>query len=104
MPDGPGIGLLVIARIPPEGVAAFQQYEAQVLALLAAHGGVLQRRLRSADQQTEAHVVWFPTAASFDEFRRDPRRRESAALLERSGARIEVLHLADVPAAPPEED
>ncbi|HEY1932877.1 MAG TPA: hypothetical protein VGG99_12760 [Acetobacteraceae bacterium] len=91
-----GLTLLLIARIPPNGVAAFQEYEARVLPILAAHGGVLQRRLRSADQQIEVHVVWFPSAAQFDAYRNDPRRTEHAALLERSGASSELLRLDDV--------
>lgn len=38
---------VLIARIPPDGVAAYQAYEDQVLPVLAEHGGRLQRRLRN---------------------------------------------------------
>jgi hypothetical protein len=94
--QGAGLTLLLIARIPPDGVAAFQEYEARILPMLAAHGGVLQRRLRGADARIEAHLVWFPSAAHFDDYRNDPRRAEHAALLERSGASSELLRLDDV--------
>jgi hypothetical protein len=88
--------LLMIARIPADGIAGFQDYEARVLPLLAVHGGRLERRLRSADAATEAHLVHFPGRAAFDAFRADPRRAEAAPLLAASRASIEVLELADV--------
>jgi hypothetical protein len=88
--------LVLIARIPPEGISTFATYEDHVFPLLAEHGGVLQRRLRSADALVEIHVVWFPSAAAFARFREDPRRGKHAAELEASGAHIELLHVADV--------
>jgi hypothetical protein len=92
----PGITFVLIARIPPDGVATFASYEDHVLPLLAEHGGVLQRRLRSADRLLEIHVVDFPSAAAFAKFREDPRRAQHASELEASGARIELLQLEDV--------
>lgn len=92
-----GLTLVLIARLPPDGVAAFQAYEDRVLPLLAEHGGSLQRRLRSADALTEVHLVWFPSEASFTAYRSDPRRTEHAALLQAARAGIEVLALDDVP-------
>jgi len=91
-----GVTFVLIARVPADGVAAFQAYEANVLPLLARHGGVLERRLRSADQQTELHIVWFPSAEQFEGFRNDPRRAEHAALLHASAATTELLRLDDV--------
>ena len=92
--DGPV--RVLIARIPAAGVAAFTAYEAQVLPLLAEHGGVLQRRLRSDDGQTEIHLVWFPSDAHFDRYRADPRRTRHAHLMAESGASLERLRLRDV--------
>ena len=43
------VTFVLIARIPPEGISTFATYEDHVLPLLAEHGGVLQRRLRSGD-------------------------------------------------------
>ena len=87
---------VLIARIPPEGISAFATYEDHVLPLLAEHGGVLQRRLRSGDGLVEVHVVCFPSASAFASFRADPRRARHAPELEASGARIELLQLEDV--------
>jgi hypothetical protein len=39
--------LVLLARIPPEGISTLAAYEDHVLPLLAERGGVLQRRLRS---------------------------------------------------------
>jgi uncharacterized protein (DUF1330 family) len=50
---------VLIARIPPAGVEAFQRYEAAVLPLLAEHGGRLARRLRTDGGEVEVHLVEF---------------------------------------------
>jgi hypothetical protein len=88
---------VLIARIPPEGVAAFTAYEDGVLPLLADHGGVLQRRLRGQNGSVEVHLLRFPSALAFERFRADPRRAALAPKLEASGARIELLELDDLP-------
>jgi len=88
---------VLIARIPPEGVDVFRSYEDAVLPYLADHGGRLERRLASGDGCTEIHVVSFPTAASLAAYRGDPRRLRHRALLERSGARLELTRVSDVP-------
>jgi uncharacterized protein (DUF1330 family) len=90
---------VLVARIPPAGVEAFQRYEAAVLPLLGEHGGRLARRLRTGDGEVEVHVVEFASAGAFDAYRADPRRAEHAALLEASGARLELLAVEDVPTA-----
>ena len=90
---------VLVARIPPAGVEAFRCYEAAVLPLLAEHGGRLARRLRTGDGAVEVHLVEFPSAGAFDGYRADPRRAEHAALLETSGARMELLAVEDVPTA-----
>jgi len=90
---------VLIARIAPAGVEAFQRYEAAVLPLLAEHGGRLARRLRTGDGAVEVHLVEFASAGAFDAYRADPRRAEHAPLLEASGARMELLAVEDVPTA-----
>ena len=92
-----GITVLVVAHMPPGGVADFARYEDAVLPLLGDHGGELQRRLRSDDGTTEAHLVGFPSAAAYAAYRADPRREEHAHLLVASGARVTVHELRDVP-------
>lgn len=86
----------VIARVPVAGVADFLAYEDTVLPLLTRHGGVLERRLRSADGLVEIHLVSFRDHAAFEEFRADPERTAQAHLLERSGASIELLQVSNV--------
>ena len=88
---------LFIARLPPEGVTAFAEYERRVLPLLADHGGRLSRRLRRTDGLVEAHIIEFPSPAAFLSYRDDPRRAPHASLLEDSGAELELLELYEVP-------
>ena len=90
------VTFVLIARIPPEGISIFAAYEDHVLPLLAEHGGVLQRRLRSEDRLVEIHVVCFPSAPAFASFREDSRRAQHAPKLEASGARIELLQVEEV--------
>jgi hypothetical protein len=96
MGDG-AITLVLVARIPAAGVADFQAYETAVLPLLAEHGGRLERRLRGGDATVEIHVVRFPDTDALERYRQDGRRTAHAALLERSGASMELLHVEDVP-------
>ena len=67
-----------------------------MLPLLTAHGGRLERRLRSDDGTTEVHVVSFADADSFVAFRADPIRAAAAPLLAASGARTELIPASDV--------
>jgi hypothetical protein len=91
------VTLCAIFRIPRGGITAFQRYEAAVLPLLVQHGGVLRQQLRTSDEMTEIHVIWFPTETALDAFRADPRRVAQAALFEASGTVVEVLTVLDVP-------
>lgn len=88
--------LVQIVRIPAAGVEDFQRYESLVLPLLPKYGGVLERRLRSADGQIEIHVVSLPSQDALDRYRADPERQQHLALLERSGAITELIELMDV--------
>ncbi len=87
----------LIARIPPTGRADFLAYEDAVLPLMARHGGVLNRRLRTGAGLIEIHIVSFPTAAAFEAYRADPDRAAQQYLLKRSGAVLELLEVEDVP-------
>jgi len=88
--------LVLIARIPPDGVGAFQAYEDRVLPLLNEHGGRLQRRLRNDMGTVELHIVSFPSDIALEKYRSDPRRTAAAPLLERSSAKVERLSLRNV--------
>jgi uncharacterized protein (DUF1330 family) len=87
---------VLIARIPPEGVEAYQAYEDQVLPVLAEHGGRLQRRLRNETGTLEVHILSYPSDAVAQAYRSDPRRAAAAHLLEASTAKVELLSLRDV--------
>lgn len=88
---------LLVARVPAEGRADFDEYERRVLPLLGDHGARLTRRLETADRTIEVHLVEFSSPAAFAAYRDDPRRRSHAGLLEASGAAIELLELYDRP-------
>src|SRR5580692_13038144 len=87
---------VLIARVPMEGVASFQEYEDAVLPLLGEFGGLLERRLRNADGTVEVHIVSFDSEQSFQRFRSDPRRASFAHLIEASAASIERFAMTDV--------
>ena len=87
---------LLVIHLPADGVESFQRYEAAVLPLLADHHGRLDRRLRSADGQTEVHLVSFPSADHFESYRNDPRRAKQSHLLDKAHARLELYELIDV--------
>jgi len=89
--------LVLIARIPADGVERYQRYEAAVLPLLAEHGGRLERQLRRAGGEVEVHVVSFDSPDAFAAYGTDPRRAQHADLLAASGAQVEVLEVEDVP-------
>ena len=96
MPVEPVLTFVAIARIPQEGVGFFQIYEDRVLPILAEYGGQLERRMRNEDGTVEMHIISFPNQASFDGYSQDFRRSSQVAMLEKSGAQIEVLLLNDV--------
>jgi hypothetical protein len=91
----PGLTLCVILRVPPDGIAPFLAYEDAVLPILADHGGLLERRLRTESGTTEFHLIWFPSVSHFDAFRVDPRRSAHTELLTQSGAISEILVVED---------
>lgn len=87
---------VLIARVPPDGVASFQAYEAAVLPLLSEYGGLLERRLRNSDGTIEVHIVSFDSDQNFQRFRSDPRRVSSGHLIEASAAKNELFAMTDV--------
>src|SRR5262245_22384616 len=89
----------LIARVPAHGTADFDAYEAAVLPLLLRHGGRLERRLRHRDVEgswVEVHVVSFADETGLGSYRADPDRARHAGVLERSGARMELLRVEDL--------
>jgi hypothetical protein len=64
--------VLVIARIPPEGLVDHAAHEDRVLPRLPAHGAKLERRLRTRDGTTEIHVIRFPSQDALEHYQTDP--------------------------------
>jgi antibiotic biosynthesis monooxygenase (ABM) superfamily enzyme len=87
---------VLIARIPPEGIADFRAYEDAVLPLLPEFNGRLERRLRNRDGTVEMHIVSFASEADFQNYRNDPRRTAQASLLKKSSAMLESLPMTNV--------
>ncbi|MFD3699718.1 hypothetical protein ACFWUZ_26950 [Streptomyces sp. NPDC058646] len=87
---------LMLARLSERGLSTFEAYESEVLPLLSEYGGRLERRLRTLDDQLEAHLVTFPDSADLAAYREDPRRTAAAPLLESSGAAVELFAVRDV--------
>ena len=87
---------VLIARVPPDGVASYQAYEEAVLPLLSEFGGLLERRLRNSDGTVEVHIVSFDSDQNFQRFRSDPRGASLAHLIEASAAKNELFAMTDV--------
>ena len=86
----------LIVRIPEFGVADFNAYEDKVLPILKEHGGQLQQRFRTADGQTEIHILSFTTQSALDNYLIEPRRKLHSALLKASGAETELLKMENI--------
>jgi hypothetical protein len=90
------VTIMLIARIPVEGIADFRAYEDAVLPLLPEFNGRLERRLRNQDGTVEMHIVSFASEADFQNYRNDPRRTAQASLLKKSSAMRESFPMTDV--------
>ena len=78
-------------------VAGFEAFERRAAAVMARHGGRIERAIRvdratvPADAPFEIHVVSFPDRAAFDAYRADPATQALAAQREAVIARTVVL-------------
>jgi hypothetical protein len=90
------VTLVLIARIPAEGISDFRAYEDAVLPLLPEFNGRLERRLQNPEGTVEMHIVSFACDADLQNYRNDPRRTAQAWLLERSSAKLELLPMTNV--------
>ena len=77
---------LVTIDLSGADLAAFERYEAAVLAIAPRHGGRLELRVRSLDGRTETHLLHFPNAAAFDAYSSDPARLALADDWKKCGA------------------
>jgi antibiotic biosynthesis monooxygenase (ABM) superfamily enzyme len=90
------VTVVLIARIPIEGIADFRAYEDAVLPLLPEYNGRLERRLRNQDGTVEMHIVSFASEADFQNYRNDPRRTAQASVLKKSSAMVESFPMTNV--------
>lgn len=82
--------LLVTITLKPNGLAAFEAYEAAVLPLLERYDARLEARVRSKDATEETHLLWFPDEAAYKGYLADGDRAATAPLFAESGATAQV--------------
>ena len=85
---------LVTIDLARANLRLFESYEAKVLPLVEKYGGRLELRVRSVDNCSETHLLYFPDTQSYEAYRTDPARAAALNEWERSGASstsIEVL-------------
>ena len=66
--------LAVVVEMAPGNAEAGHRYEDAVLALLARHGGTVERRMRGTDSPDEVHIIRFAERAGLESFLVDPER------------------------------
>ena len=86
------VSLVVSLWIRDNDVAGFEAFERAAAAIMSKHGGLVETVVRCSGEGDpfEVHVVSFPSAAAFQEYRDDPRLTELRPLRDRSIARTEV--------------
>ena len=88
--------LLATIDLTDARLDAFNGYEAKVLPLLRNHGARLEMRVRSLDRKSETHLLFFPDAQAFANYRADPSRVAVQDEWERCGARSSLLEVERV--------
>jgi hypothetical protein len=88
--------LVMIADLPADGIAAFADYEAQVLGMLRRHDGRLERRLRSADSRVEVHIISFGSRLAYEAYVADPERGGHRRILDGVHIGQTLIEVVDV--------
>ena len=94
--------IVAILTVRKEAVEEFGVYERQAAAVMAAHGGRIERTVVVAVEDQpglvrEIHVVTFPSERAFRAYRDDPRLGELAHLREGAVVGTEVFVGEDGP-------
>lgn len=85
--------LTQLIYLKPGGEAAFNEFEALAIPIIARYGGTLHLRIRptaetvieaSGEVPYEVHFVSFPSAEAFENFRKDEERKRFLHLKEAS--------------------
>jgi uncharacterized protein (DUF1330 family) len=94
--------LVAILTVRREALDRFRAFERHAAAVMARHGGRIERTVvvapeGSPDLVKEVHIVTFPDERAFATYREDPRRGELAHLRDASVVHAEVLVGEDGP-------
>jgi len=87
---------LVVIDLRAAKIQRFEEYEQQIVPLLAKHGGPFLRGVRSVDAATEIHLLFFPDTISFKRFLADPVRVALQDAWALTGAKAIVSDVRDV--------
>jgi uncharacterized protein (DUF1330 family) len=88
--------LLATIDLSEADLVKFEAYEEFVLPLLADHGGRLHGRVRSKDQTTEYHLLYFSGQDQFSSFLNDPARVAMRDAWDDCGARSAIVELSEL--------
>lgn len=87
--------LVAIVEMAPGHAEAGQQYEDAMLALIARHGGSVERRMRSVDAPDEVHLIRFRSRVGYEAFMVDPERVAYRAQLGDAAPTTRVIEVRD---------
>lgn len=94
------ITLIVSLWLKNEDIAGFEAFEGKAAAIMARHGGKIERVIRlenpSAELPFEVHVLTFPDAQAFAAYRTDPALTALAEMRQQVIARTTVWTGQDV--------
>ena len=93
--------LVVTLAVRLDALDAFRAFERGAAALMARHGGRIERTVTGAADDTgvltEVHIVTFPHAEALAAYRADPGLRDIAHLREAAVVRTDILVGEDGP-------
>jgi hypothetical protein len=88
-----GLRIVAVVHMSDADVAAGREYEDLVLGLLPAHGGRVERRLRTADARTEVQELWFPSREALEAVMDHPDRLAARARLGEAAPTTDVYEV-----------
>ena len=89
--------MLLVAMLEIRELAAFRRFEHAAAAIMARHGGAIERALLlEGAPQRELHVVRFPDAAALAAYRADPELRALGELRAAGVASTQIWAATDV--------
>jgi uncharacterized protein (DUF1330 family) len=106
LPPGSALILVVLLTLRRDEREAFQAFERAAAAVMARHGGAIERTVAAIDGpegtdgpalEREVHLVRFPDAAAYAAYRSDPALQALAPLRERAIVATEILVGTDGP-------